>query len=229
MPGESTRPTVGFSALIGVRRLPNGEIDFDEQSFRRMLAVQMGVPPWDLVINVSIATDNATLATEDVNPALVSFSSLVNTSILKISSLYHSFCVAPAPPPPPSPPSPPPTPPPPTPPAQDVFDFASLHSAVTNNPSVDRFFLFGTNEDDAYAVSANDATGTFAAFCNPYRKMITLEGMSAAPPRLVLNMSNASDIAVADGCKVRLHNLTLALVDGVDGKAGKVGGQLSVS
>ena len=51
-------------------------------------------------------------------------------SVLAISNLYHSFCLAPAPPPPPPPPTPPPLPPPPLRPAQDASSVTRLYADV---------------------------------------------------------------------------------------------------
>ena len=75
---------------------------------RRRLSELWNIPETDILLNISVATGNDTLAAADA-PALGAFANYVNASVVTISNLYQSFCVEPMespPPPPPSVPSP---------------------------------------------------------------------------------------------------------------------------
>ena len=70
--------------------------DFDVAAFRRRMAAQWGVGEDQLAINVSVASNDDDLGAAE-SPNLAAFSTALNTSVVAISNLYRSFCVAPAP------------------------------------------------------------------------------------------------------------------------------------
>ena len=142
-PGTGLFSTVGFWSPLQTKRLPNGEpdlsMDFDSpaEQHRRRLSELWNIPETEILLNISVATANDTLAAADA-PALGAFANYVNASVVSISNLYQSFCVEPMPSPPPNPPgaglpSPPfpPAIPPPSPPMPPLAPGSTIAPIVT--------------------------------------------------------------------------------------------------
>ena len=200
-PGEALRPTISAWMLLRSRRLPNGQPDLDIGSFRRRMASQWGVSADELQLNVDELPLNVSIASSSAadSPALASFSRELNVTVLAMSNLYRSFCLAPAPPPSP----PPPAAPPPSALTKDARDAGELIERL-RDPAVGTVQLAAT--PGGYEVADADA---LAGLCAWPRRGLTLE----APPggaslvRLRLALSSPVDIS----CPVRLVRLNVSI------------------